>query len=476
MTTTAPAVTAEVDRFLAERHALLDRPEGFARDLLDTLHDMGAFRVFIPRANGGLYERYSESLALVAMSACHSLELSLALGITSSLFVLPVSRYANPEARGRVLADFQKRRLLAGMMMTEPDFGTNIMGITMGFRAEGSGYRIRGAKHWAGLSGTGEYWLVSARKERDGGALGRDVDFFIVGSEQPGYTFEQRYPAAGLTSIQYGLNRFDVAVPADQKLCGPDSNIRILYDVLNRSRISISSIASGACRRILDDAVRNAGERVVFGKPIIAYEQVQHRLAGIQAASTICSCALSYVAAMLDAHEAPEPFLDILIANIIKVTTTDLLQASAQSAVQLRGGQGFRKDHYTGKAFVDSRPFQIFEGSNDVLYEAIAAQLQGEARKGGDKTLAETLARHPELPAPKLPDDGVGGQPTQGEDSQVDRVLLGKIISRYSAIGIVQHAAGVRPELAESATAFLRAECDGWQNERTSRHRARYVP
>jgi len=224
------------------------------------------------------------------------------------------------------------------------------------------------------------------------------------------------------------------------------------------------------------DAVRNAGERVVFGKPIIAYEQVQHRLAGIQAASTICSCALSYVAAMLDAHEAPEPFLDILIANIIKVTTTDLLQASAQSAVQLRGGQGFRKDHYTGKAFVDSRPFQIFEGSNDVLYEAIAAQLQGEARKGGDKTLAETLARHPELPAPKLPDDGVGGQPTQGEDSQVDRVLLGKIISRYSAIGIVQHAAGVRPELAESATAFLRAECDGWQNERTSRHRARYVP
>jgi alkylation response protein AidB-like acyl-CoA dehydrogenase len=378
--------------------------------------------------------------------------------------------------RQRVLADFQQRRLLAGMMMTEPDFGTNIMGIETRFRAEGSDYRLRGAKHWAGLSGTAEYWLVSARKERDTGALGRDIDFFIVRSDQPGFEFQQSYPAAGLTSISYGLTRFDVAVSAENKLCGPDTNIRVLYDILNRSRISISAIASGASRRLLDEAVGWASKRVVFGKPLLAYEQVQHRLAAMQAISTICSSTCSFVGSMLDAHEPLEPFIEMLAANVVKVTTSDLLQMSAQSAVQLYGGQGFRKDHYVGKAFVDSRPFQIFEGSNDVLYEAIAAQLIGEARKLGLSTLGGTLARHPDLPLPTLPNDTFRELSMQLDDSQVDRVLFGKIISRYAVIGIVQQASPIiAPRLLESAVSHLRAECEAFQKERTTPFRSRFI-
>jgi alkylation response protein AidB-like acyl-CoA dehydrogenase len=476
METKALALIAELDKYLAGARAQLDSPEGFSRDLVDTIHDLGIFRVFIRPECGGVYERYSSCLSLVSTAAYHSLELSLLLGITSSLFVLPVGRYASPAVRQRVLADFQQRRLLAGMMMTEPDFGTNIMGIETRFRAEGSDYRLQGTKHWAGLSGNAEYWLVSARKERDNGALGRDIDFFIVRSDQAGFEFRQSYPAAGLTSISYGLTTFDVAVPAECKLCGPDTNIRVLYDILNRSRISISAISSGASRRLLEEAIGWTSKRAVFGKPLIAYEQVQHRLAGMQAISTICSSTCSYVGSLLDAHESQEPFIEMLAANVVKVTTSDLLQMSAQSAVQLYGGHGFRKDHFVGKAFVDTRPFQIFEGSNDVLYEAIAAQLIGEARKLSLGTLGETLARHPDLPPPTIPDDTIRKLSMQLDDSQVDRILFGKIISRYAVIGIIQRAAtSVSPELLQGAVTFLQAECEAFQNERNSRFRCRFI-
>ena len=476
MNSNASTVIAELDHFLAGERALLDSPKPFTRELINHIHDLGGFRVFIRPECGGIYERYSDCMTLISTAAYHSLELSLMLGITSSLFVLPVGRYASPQVRQRVLTDFQQRRLLAGMMMTEPDFGTNIMGIVTSFRPEGTGYRLHGAKHWAGLSGMAEYWLVSARKQRETGALGRDIDFFIVRSDQPGYCFEHPYPAAGLTAISYGLTRFDVAVPAENKLCGPDTNIRVLYDILNRSRISISAIASGALRRLLEEATKWAAERVVFGKPLIAYEQVQHRLAAIQAASTICSSICSFVSSMLDTHEGPDQFIEMVTSNIVKVTTTDLLQMSAQSALQLYGGQGFRNDHYVGKAFTDSRPFQIFEGSNDVLYEAIAAQLIGEARKLGLNTLGEVLARHLALPPPAIPNDPVRDLPIQTQDSQVDRVLFGKIISRYSAVGMVQHsAATLRPELLANAISFLRAECEAFQHERTNRFRCRFI-
>lgn len=476
MNSPVSTVIAELDQELSSRRKLLEAPTPFQRDLIDRIHDLGGFRVFIPPACGGLYERYSDCLSLISMAAYHSIELSLLLGITSSLFVLPIGRYANPEVRNRVLTDFQERRLLAGMMMTEPEFGTDIMGITTSFHTEDSGYRVRGAKHWAGLSGTGEYWLVSARKSRPNGTLGRDIDFFIVQSSQPGYSFEQKYPAAGLNAISYGLTRFDVAVPAENKLCGPNTNIRVMYDILNRSRISISAIASGASRRLVDESVQWTQKRVVFGKPLFEYEQVQHRLAGIQATHTICSTLCAYVSAMLDAHEPHEPFIEMLAANIVKVTTTDLLQMASQSAVQLYGGQGFRRDHYVGKAFVDSRPFQIFEGSNDVLYEAISAQLMGDARRLNLTRIRETLAQHPALPLPQLPMDPVAELSLATSDSQIDRVLLGKIISRYAALGILQQASpNLRPEILHGSEQFLLDDCDNFQRERTTRHRYRYV-
>lgn len=479
MNKTAAGVIEEVHRFLGESQPLLDNPDGFKRPFVDQLHDLGAFQVFVPPENGGLYRNYSESMALVSTAAGHSLELSLMLGITSSLFLMPVARYAAPEVRNTVLTDFLQRRLLAGMMMTEPDYGTNIMGIQTSFQLEGTGYRIKGAKHWAGLSGMGDYWLVSARKAREAGTLGREVDFFIVRSDQPGYNFEQTYPAAGLAAISYGLTRFDVHVPGDHKLCGPGTNIRVLYDILNRSRISISSIATGATRRLLNDAESWCAGRVVFGKPLAAYEQVQHRLAALQAAATICDAACTFAGALLDAHQPAGLYFEMLVANIIKVTTTDLLQMAAQSAVQLRGGQGFRKDHYTGKAFTDSRPFQIFEGSNDVLYEAIAAQLIGEARPLGLATLREALALHPTLPLPCLPADPMDELQLELTDSQIDRVLLGKIISRYAVIGILQQVAAVntrlRPAVVDSAIAYLRAELEWFQHERCTGFRPRYL-
>lgn len=467
-------IIGRLDAYLAERHAALDNPAGFGRDLINDLHDLGVYRCFMPTDCGGFYGKYSVGLGLVSSAAYHSLELSLMLGISSSLFIMPVLRWAKPDVRAHIFADMQKNRLLGGMMMTEPDYGTNIMGIATSFKPEGSGYRLRGTKHWAGLSGRGEYWVVSARKERENGVLGRDIDFFIVKSDQPGYAFQKFYPAAGLTSISYGITNFDVEVQADYKLCGPDTNIRVLYDILNRSRISMSAISKGVCKRLLEDAKAYSTSRIVFGKPVISNEQAQLRLADIQTGSTVCSAAVDYTGDLLDNHEGQDQFIEMLTANIVKVVTSDLQNVAAHSAVQLYGGQGFRKDHYVGKAFVDSRPFQIFEGSNDVLYEAIAAQLMGEARKLGITTLSGILAKHPLLPVPVLANDPFSELPMPSETSQVDRVLFGKIVSRYIAIGLVQRHEK-NPDLAAAATDYLASESEGHQRERTSSYRKRFV-
>src|SRR5690625_5979026 len=63
---------------------------------------------------------------------------------------------------------------------------------------------------------------------------------------------------------------------------------------------------------------------------------------------------------------------DAVSANAIKSVVTDLMHDASQSLLQLVGAKGYRLDHVAGRSLVDSRPFQIFEGSNDILYQQIS--------------------------------------------------------------------------------------------------------
>lgn len=80
-----------------------------------------------------------------------------------------------------------------------------------------------------------------------------------------------------------------------------------------------------------------------------------------------------------------------LTANAIKTYTTDLMQQAANSLLQLTGAKGYRLDHIAGRSFIDSRPFQIFEGSNDILYQQISESVLKNMRQLKLKNLYKFL-------------------------------------------------------------------------------------
>ena len=84
-----------------------------------------------------------------------------------------------------------------------------------------------------------------------------------------------------------------------------------------------------------------------------------------------------------------------LKANAFKTTVSDWMQESAQSLLQLVGGQGYRADHIAGRSTVDSRPFQIFEGSNDILYQQVTESVMKSMRRAKETHLGRYLATEP---------------------------------------------------------------------------------
>lgn len=81
-------------------------------------------------------------------------------------------------------------------------------------------------------------------------------------------------------------------------------------------------------------------------------------------------------------------------ANAIKSVVTDYMQRASQSLLQLTGAKGYRLDHIAGRSVVDSRPFQIFEGSNDILYQQISESVLKMMRKIKSTNLYDFLKEY----------------------------------------------------------------------------------
>jgi hypothetical protein len=124
--------------------------------------------------------------------------------------------------------------------------------------------------------------------------------------------------------------------------------------------------------------------RNVFGQPLADYGQVQARMAEIEAAKAIQGVLFEKACREAEKEDASnEAEVDSLTANVVKTVCTDLAFAAATSASQLLGGNSYRLDQYIGRAAVDLRPFRIFEGSNDVLCDAIWTAVAKAAKTGG---------------------------------------------------------------------------------------------
>ena len=351
----------------------LNSKRGFPEAMLAEIMSLNPLSVGIPKEFGGRGGTLNENLALLSAASYQSLALSLTLGINSALFLQPFTKYAQQDAKAYVFKQFLEHKAMGGLMITEPDHGSDALNMNTFFdvNADGS-YHLQGKKHWAGLTGFADFWILTARKKNTDGKLLRDIDFFFceVGKPNQKIIVEEEFDNLGLYPIPYGRNHIDVQLPAANRLVPVTSGVKMMLDLLHRSRLHFPGMGLGFIKRMLDEAIAHCQTRNVGGQSLFNYDQVQQRLALHQSAYTICSalCAggsdLSNSTDDLTTHN--------MEANVIKSVTADLMQETSQSLLQLMGAKAYRLSNVAGRASVDSRPFQIFEGSNDILYTQIS--------------------------------------------------------------------------------------------------------
>jgi len=350
--------------------AKLDETEEFPWDIMKALAEADMFRVFVPEAyeglGGGILELclVTEELSRV----CSAIAVSYA---ASALGTFILMDFGTEEQKRKYLPDVAAGRKLAAFGLTEPQAGSDAGNIKTTAEKVQGGYVLNGTKQYITNGGEAEIYTIIALTDKARGPRGASA--ILVEKGTPGFNFGRKEKKMGIrASATRELIFKDCFVPESNLLGRPGMGFLQTMRLLDRSRPGIGAQALGVAQGALEAAVDYTEKRIQFGKPLIAQPVVMDIL-GNMATKIEAARALIYAAARMIDSGAKNYTEE---SAMCKVFAADMAMEVTIDAVQICGGAGYMRDYPLEKMMRDAKITQIYEGSNQVLRNAITLELR----------------------------------------------------------------------------------------------------
>jgi len=370
----------DLARKIAEERVLpvraeLDEKEEFPWAVIKDLAEADMFRVFIPEEYEGLGGGCLELCLVVEelSRVCSGIAISYA---ASALGCFTLMEYGTEAQKQKYLSDIASGKKLAAFALTESTAGSDAGAIrTTAEKVEG-GYVLNGTKQFITNGEVAELYTVIALTDKTKGARGASA--FLVEKDTPGFSFGKKEKKMGIRSSSTTELVFrNCLVPEENLINKPGMGFIMTMKLLDRSRPGIGAQAVGLAQGALEAALDYARQRVQFGQPLISLPVVQDMLADM-AINVEAARALVYAAART-VDSGVRDFTEE--SAIAKVFASDMAMKVTTDAVQVCGGAGYMKDYPVEKMMRDAKVTQIYEGSNQVLKNAIALELRKRRAK-----------------------------------------------------------------------------------------------
>jgi len=362
------------ERILPVR-AELDENEEFPWAILKDMADADLFRVFVPEEyeglGGGCFEMclVVEELARVCsgVAVCYA---------ASALGSYTLVDYGSDAQKQKYLPSIASGEKLTAFALTEPTAGSDALAIrTTADKVEG-GYVLNGTKQFITNGGDAEIYTVIALTDKTRGPRGASA--LLVEKDTPGFSFGKKEKKMGIrASSTRELVFRNCLVPEENLIGKPGRGFLMTMNLLDQSRPGVGSQAVGLAQGALEAAVDYTEQREQFGHPIISLPVVQDILADmaiqVEAARALVYAAARTVDSGATGYTEGSAMAKVFASDAAMKVTTD--------AVQVCGGAGYMKDYPLEKMMRDAKITQIYEGSNQVLRNAIAVHLRKRKAK-----------------------------------------------------------------------------------------------
>ncbi len=357
-----------------------DEAERYDRSLFTAMGALGLTAAPFPASVGGAGFSYlGWTLVMEELGAA-----DMAVAVSLSVHILsqyPVVTWGTDEQRARWLPAMQSGEALGAFALTEPHAGSDAAAIRT--RAERVGpadaptaYRLTGTKIWISNAPEADRYLVFATVDPDAGPAG--IAAFLVEKGTVGFRFGAHERKMGIRACPAAELVFEACeVPVANRLGAEADGYRIALSALGEGRVSIAAACVGLARAGLEAAAGYLGERQAFGGPLSDQQGLRFMLAEM-ARDVAAARALSRVAAA--AKDRGEPLAEV--SSLAKWTASDTAMRVATDAVQLFGGSGYSRETGVERLMRDAKGAQIYEGTNQIHREIVAAEVLKRAGGG----------------------------------------------------------------------------------------------
>jgi butyryl-CoA dehydrogenase len=353
--------------------AKYDETEEFAWEIMKVLAESDIFGIYIPEEYGGLGGGVMElCLATEELSrACGAIALGFA---GTALGTYPILLYGTDEQKKKFLPDIARGKKLAAFCITEAEAGSDAGSIKTTAKKDDDHYILNGTKQWITNAGEAEVYTVIAMTDRTKGARGASA--FIVEKGMKGVEFGKKEKKLGIrASATREVIFTDCKVSKENLLSKEGMGFIVAMKTFDNSRPGVAAQAVGIAQGALDLALDYAKKRVQFGQPILSFQAIQHMLADM-ATQVEAARALVYAAARM--IDSGSKYISKESA-MAKMYASDVAMKVAVDAVQIFGGYGYMRDYPVEKFMRDAKITQIYEGTNQIQRNVIAANLIKES-------------------------------------------------------------------------------------------------
>lgn len=355
-----------------------DRSEKFNLPLFRKLGELGLLGITADIESGG------SGMDAVAAVLVHE-ELSssdpgfcLAYLAHSMLLVNNFSVNASPSQKKKWLPSLCDGSKVGGMAMSEPQIGTDVLGMLTTAEKKGDTYILNGQKMWitnGTIDETGtpaDYLLVYAKTGMKNQKP--QISTFLVERGMPGYFVGQKIrDKTGMRASNTAEIVFqNCEVPASHLIGEEGDSLLHMMRNLEIERLTLAAMSLGIAKRSLIVMNRYASEREAFGKPLRAFGQIQKYIADSYAHYKASRAYVYETARRMNLHKEGQR----IDSDGVKLVATTMAKQVADNAMQVLGGYGYVGEYVVERLWRDAKLLEIGGGTLEAHQKNMTRDLE----------------------------------------------------------------------------------------------------
>lgn len=360
------------ERYCEPEAKELDDSHKFLMDTWMKMKDYGLLRVNHSEKYGGTGKDAIGEMIVIEELAKASLSHGATYALLAHGFPTFIEMFGSEAQKEEFIPQVLNDGVIGSFCLTEPDAGSDAMGVRTRSVRDGDSYIINGTKCFITAGNLAKYHLVVALADTAHGERG--FNGFIIDADAPGVSVGKLENKMGIHALPTAELIFeDVRVPVSRMLngeAGCGKMMKYALGTLDAARIGTGAQALGVATAAFEKTLAYTSERKQFGKPINANQGVQWEIAEMATKVDIARL-LIYRAAWMEQEGLPFT----KEASMAKLYASKYGREVVNSALQLHGGYGYVHDYPLERMYRDIKITEIYEGSSEIQKIVIANNL-----------------------------------------------------------------------------------------------------